>query len=52
MKPTASTSKGRSCLIRTTTALLLEALATLWDIYDEADHKPNAIAVVEIASWK
>ena len=41
------------CLIRTTTALLLEALASLWDAYDEdTKHKEGDIACVEVAGWE
>ena len=41
------------CLIRTTTALLLEALANLWDSYDEdTTHKEGDIASVEVAGWE
>ena len=41
------------CLIRTTTELLLEALATLWDAYDEdTKHKEGDIAHVEVAAWE
>ena len=39
-------------MIRTTTALLLEALGNLWDAYDEADHKPGEVTVVEISGWE
>ena len=42
-----------ACLIRTKTALLLEALATLWDAYDEdTKHKEGDIAYVEVAGWE
>ena len=41
------------CQIRTKTGLLLEALATLWDAYDEdTKHKEGDIAVVEVAGWE
>jgi hypothetical protein len=41
------------CLIRTSTALLLEALAALWDAYDEdTKHKEGDIAYVELAGWE
>ena len=41
------------CLIRTTTALLLEALASLWDAYDEdTKHKDGDVACVEVAGWE
>src|SRR5262245_3244654 len=41
------------CLIRTSTALLLEALASLWDAYDEdTEHKEGDIAYVEVAGWE
>ena len=43
----------RPCLIRTSTALLLEALGALWDAYDEVTkHKEGDIAVVEVAGWE
>lgn len=43
----------RPCLIRTSTAPLLEALAALWDAYDEdTKHKEGEIAVVEVAGWE
>ena len=41
------------CLIRTSTGLLLEALATLWDAYDEdTKHKEGDIAYVEVVGWE
>ena len=41
------------CLIRTSTALLLEALAMLWDAYDkDPKHKDGDIAYVEVAGWE
>jgi hypothetical protein len=41
------------CVIRTSTALLLEALAALWDAYDEdTKHKEGDIAYVEVAGWE
>ena len=40
------------CLIRTTTALLLEAFATLWDAYVEAKHDAGDVVCVEIAGWE
>ena len=41
------------CLIRTSTALLLEALEALWDAYDEdTKHKEGDIAYVEVAGWE
>jgi hypothetical protein len=41
------------CLLRTTTGLLLEALASLWDAYDEdTEHEEGDIACVEIAGWE
>ena len=40
------------CLIKSTTGLLLEAVGTLWDAYDEAQHKDGDVAVVEVAGWE
>ena len=40
------------CLIKSSTGLLLEAVATLWDAYDEAKHKDGDVAVVEVAGWE
>ena len=52
----STTSRSRRCrpaLIRTSTALLLEALASLWDAYDEdTKHKEGDIACVEVAGWE
>jgi hypothetical protein len=43
----------RPCLIRTSTALLLEALGALWDAYDQdTKHKEGDIAVAEVAGWE
>src|SRR5258708_4843353 len=39
-------------LIKSTTGLLLEAVGTLWDAYDEAQHKNGDVAVVEVAGWE
>jgi hypothetical protein len=43
--------KVDSCLIKSTTSLLLEAVETLWVAYDEAQHKDGDVAVVEVAGW-
>ena len=54
-RPSTTSRSRRSppCLIRTTTALLLEALASLWDAYDEdTKHKEGDIACVEVAGWE
>ena len=41
------------CLIRTSTALMLEALAALWDSYDEdPKHKDGDIVCAEVAGWE
>jgi hypothetical protein len=41
------------CLIRTTTARMLEALKALLDAYDEdTNHKEGDIAYVEVAGWE
>ena len=41
------------CLIKTTTALLLDAMASLWDAYDEdTKHKDGDVACCEVAGWE
>jgi hypothetical protein len=40
------------CLIKTTTALLLDAMGALWDDYESMQHDEGAIAVVETAGWE
>jgi hypothetical protein len=41
------------CRIKTTTALLLEAFAALWDAYyEDTKRRDGDIAVVEIAGWE
>ena len=41
------------CLIKTTTALLLDAMSSLWDAYDaDTKHKDGDVACCEIAGWE